>query len=85
MTASDPKTLRSLASAALVAACVTASAADDWPLHGHDLANTRYSTLTQINTSNISRLAPAWSFRTGMPGSFQATPLVVDEIGRAHV
>lgn len=50
----------------------------DWPLHGHDHANTRYSPLTQITTANVASLKPAWTHRTGMQGSFQAGPIVVD-------
>ena len=37
--------------------------ADDWPHYTRDLAGTRYSPLRQINTRNVSKLAPAWSFR----------------------
>src|SRR5690242_2457362 len=36
----------------------------DWPLYNHDLAGTRYSALAQINTGNVAKLAPAWSFTT---------------------
>jgi quinoprotein glucose dehydrogenase len=37
--------------------------AGDWPRYTRDLANTKYSPLNQINTTNISRLAPAWTYR----------------------
>ena len=40
-----------------------ASEAGDWPTYNRDLAGTRYSRLTQINTKNVSTLAPAWSYR----------------------
>ena len=33
----------------------------------------RYSPLRQINTGNVERLQPAWTFRTGKPGS-EAVP-----------
>ena len=36
----------------------------------------RYSSLRQINTSNVERLQPAWTFRTGKPGS-EAVPVVI--------
>src|SRR4029453_2715866 len=39
------------------------SAAADWPMYNRDLAGTRYSPLTQINTKNVATLAPAWSYR----------------------
>jgi quinoprotein glucose dehydrogenase len=35
----------------------------DWPTYNRDLAGTRYSPLTQINTNNVATLAPAWSYR----------------------
>jgi glucose dehydrogenase len=36
----------------------------------------RYSSLRQINTRNVERLQPAWTFRTGKPGS-EAVPVVI--------
>ena len=35
----------------------------DWPTYNRDLAGTRYSPLTQINTTNVSTLTQAWSYR----------------------
>ncbi|ACT48120.1 pyrroloquinoline quinone-dependent dehydrogenase [Methylotenera mobilis] len=54
----------------------TASTEKDWPLHGRDYTNQRLSPLTQINTQNINKLSLAWSFKTGVSASFQATPIV---------
>ncbi len=42
----------------------------DWPMFNRDLAGTRYSPLTQINTTNVSKLARAWHYgfeREGKP------------------
>ena len=39
----------------------------------------RYSTLDQIRVDNVARLKPAWTFRTGKPGS-EAIPVVVDGV-----
>jgi len=39
----------------------------------------RYSTLRQIRAANVDRLKPAWTFRTGKPGS-EAIPIVVDGV-----
>jgi glucose dehydrogenase len=50
----------------------------DWPLFGRDYANQRYSPLDQINVDNVSALVPVWRVDTGIKGSFQATPIVVD-------
>ena len=37
--------------------------AGDWPMYSHDLAGTRFSPLTAINTRNVARLAQAWAVR----------------------
>src|SRR5256885_16622049 len=57
----------------------------DWVTNGGNLTNQRYSTLKQIDTSNVKQLKGAWMTRlkgSGLGGkySFEATPL---EIGRA--
>jgi hypothetical protein len=39
-----------------------APASGEWPMYGHDLASTRYSPLTQINTRNVARLTQVWSY-----------------------
>ncbi len=60
-------TLRCLAvlSAVLpVAFAQTTPIADgDWPRYTRDSANTKYSPLKQINTTNVSKLGPAWTYR----------------------
>ena len=35
----------------------------EWPTYNRDLAGTRYSPLAQINTTNVSTLTQAWSYR----------------------
>ena len=52
---------------------------DDWPLFGHNYANHRYSTLSEIHSGNVAELELAWRFDTGRKGSFQATPIVSGE------
>ncbi len=50
---------------------------DEWLTYGLTPGETRYSTLNQINTSNVSRLGLAWSYDVGRGGGGQeATPLV---------
>lgn len=49
----------------------------DWPRYAGDLAGTKYSKLTQINTKNVSTLVQAWTFQ-GV--GTQQTPLVVDGV-----
>lgn len=57
----------------------------DWLTNGGDLTNQRYSTLKQINTSNVKQIKGAWMTRlkgSGLGGkySFEATPLVKDGV-----
>jgi len=49
----------------------------DWPRYTGDLAGTRYSKLKQIDTSNVTKLASAWTFQ-GVGG--EETPIVVEGI-----
>jgi len=51
----------------------------DWPYHLADQGGTRYSTLTQINTSNVQSLRRAWIFKTGS-GRFASSPMVIDGV-----
>jgi quinohemoprotein ethanol dehydrogenase len=53
----------------------------DWVTNGGNLTNQRYSTLKQIDTSNVHQLKGAWMTRlkgSGAGGkySFEASPLV---------
>src|SRR5689334_22781832 len=57
----------------------------DWITNGGNLTNQRYSTLKQIDTSNVKQLKGAWMTRlkgSGMRGKYsaEATPLVKDGI-----
>ncbi len=48
----------------------------EWTINGMDWGEQRYSTMTQINPGNVSKLAPGWSYELGPGGgSQQATPL----------
>ncbi len=53
------------------------SKGEDWLSYGFTPQETRYTPLSQINTSNVSRLGLAWSVEAGPGGGGQeATPLV---------
>jgi quinohemoprotein ethanol dehydrogenase len=57
----------------------------DWVTNGGNMTNQRYSTLKQIDTTNVKQLKGAWMTRlkgSGFGGkySFEATPLVKDGI-----
>ncbi len=53
-------------------------APSDWPNLNRDLAATRYSPLTEINTTNVSSLKRAWTFKLG--GGATSVPLVVSGV-----
>jgi alcohol dehydrogenase (cytochrome c) len=57
-----------------------AQAPAGWPLHGLDLGGTRYSPLTAIDTANVARLQPLWTYHSGVAATFQATPIVLDTV-----
>ena len=48
-----------------------------WPSYGRDQSNQRYSPLRQIGPDNVGRLRLAWSYHTGIPHAFEASPVVV--------
>lgn len=69
-----------------------ASPAADWPMYHRDLAGTRFSPLTGIDTGNVAGLDLAWTYRFNRPDRprisgpspfevyQQITPIVVDGI-----
>ncbi len=75
----------------LLAAAATApmKPEQDWPVYGGDQAGTKYSTLDDINRDTVKRLSVAWQWSPGekalqefgtRPGTFQATPLMIDNV-----
>ena len=58
--------------------------ASRWLLHSGDYASTRHSPLKQITPDNVGKLAPAWSFETGLgygrQAKFEATPIAIDGV-----
>jgi PQQ-dependent dehydrogenase (methanol/ethanol family) len=57
----------------------SAAIAGEWTMAPGDYANTRFSTLTDINASNVAQLREAWSFSTGTLGGHEAAPLVIGQ------
>jgi outer membrane protein assembly factor BamB len=58
-----------------------AANADSWPAHNYDLANTRATTHSPINSQTVSRLKVKWSFPfkgASAYGVFASTPIVID-------
>lgn len=57
-----------------------APATGAWAVYGGNAAQQRYSALTQIDRTNVTRLAIAWTYDTGETGGFQVSPIVVDGV-----
>jgi PQQ-dependent dehydrogenase (methanol/ethanol family) len=78
--------LLGLSSTALANESILKSSKDEknWALQNGDYAGTRYSTLAQINASNVGTLKAAWSFSTGVLRGHEGSPLVVDGVMYVH-
>lgn len=51
----------------------------DWQHWGGSAAGRRYAAFDQIDPANVSKLAVAWTYRTGAGGAFKATPLQIGD------
>ncbi len=80
--APDPAARATAAVKKVDAAFIRANAAKtpDWPSYGLDYAETRYSRLDQVNTTNVKQLGLVWSYNLESTRGVEATPLVVDGI-----
>ncbi len=83
------KPITALVFATALMALASESPEVDWPVYGGDQGGTKYSRLTDVNASNVSRLKAAWEWKTGekalpahgtRPGNFQTTPLMIDNV-----
>lgn len=77
---SQPGLVLGVALAITLLACAPAQQKGDWPLNGHDIGQQRYSALTAIDTATVAQLVPKWTYHSGVKGTFQATPIVVDGV-----
>jgi glucose dehydrogenase len=74
--------------ASSLAAQSSKTPAGDWPMFNRDLASTRYSPLTQINTANVANLQQVWSYRLQASnfrfgtagGAAEVVPIVVNGV-----
>ena len=57
---------------------------NQWVIPTGDYANTRYSKLDQINASNAGKIAPAWTFSTGVLRGHEGGPLVIGDVMYVH-
>jgi outer membrane protein assembly factor BamB len=80
--------LRTSAAATNAAASTSGGSARSWPYPNADLANTRDARGSTISSSNVSKLAQAWTFKltgaaakgAGAVGALSATPIVRDGV-----
>jgi lanthanide-dependent methanol dehydrogenase len=72
------------AAALLAAGPLYAQSANDWAMPAKDFANTRYSTLNQINADNVGKLQVAWTFSTGVLRGHEGAPLVIGDVMYVH-
>src|SRR5215475_11700701 len=56
----------------------------DWVMPTGNYANTRYSELKQINSSNVGKLQVAWTFSTGVLRGHEGAPLVIGDVMYVH-
>jgi quinohemoprotein ethanol dehydrogenase len=56
------------------------SADVEWPLHGLNAAETRFSPLAHIDTTNVAELGLDWYFDYPAARGKEATPLVIDGV-----
>jgi alcohol dehydrogenase (cytochrome c) len=52
----------------------------DWPTYHGDLSGNRYTSLDQIDKSNVARLSPRFLFTVAGASRLQVTPIVADGI-----
>ena len=63
----------------LAAQSGNAPAGRNWTYPSGDQGATRFSTLTQIDTTNVTNLERAWTFHT-QSGRFAGAPMVIDSV-----
>src|SRR2546430_3278617 len=68
----------------LVGQARSESSPQEWKSYGHDPGGKRFSTLHQINRTNVRQLQRAWTYELPTnPGAdvaaFESTPLMVDD------
>jgi quinoprotein glucose dehydrogenase len=52
----------------------------NWPAYGGAPEGTHYSSLSQINRTNVTQLKIAWTFDTHEEGGLQTSPLIIDGV-----
>ncbi|WP_117301549.1 pyrroloquinoline quinone-dependent dehydrogenase [Paracidobacterium acidisoli] len=53
---------------------------EDWQVYDGNPEQNHYSSLTQINRSNVNKLVVAWKYDTGQRGGLETNPIIVDGV-----
>jgi quinoprotein glucose dehydrogenase len=56
---------------------------NSWKVYGGNKTNNHYSSLSQIDTANVSQLQAVWAFHTGDSGQLsqmQVNPIIIDSV-----
>lgn len=80
---SERKNIISLACLIALFGCKSNNDTTEWKVYGGNKAATHYSSLTEIDTSNVSQLQVAWEYHTGDAEDktqIQVNPIVVEGI-----
>jgi quinoprotein glucose dehydrogenase len=77
-------------SAFILFSCTQKSSEDysSWQVYGGNKEANHYSSLTQIDTNNVSQLQVAWTYHTGDADSMtqiQVNPIIIDSTERNSV
>src|SRR3954447_6901878 len=56
----------------------------NWSMQAGNPQNHRYSTLKQINTTNVKNLRVSWTFSTGVLRGHEGGPLVIGDMLYVH-
>src|SRR5436305_11974804 len=70
---------RAALACALAVLALPSAAMADWPVYGHDLANTRNGGTAGPSAAEVPGLSQAWSFKSPT-GDFTATPVIAGGI-----
>jgi PQQ-dependent dehydrogenase (methanol/ethanol family) len=77
LTSDGPLTVSLPASPATV---IAAPKPGEWPSYNGNLSGNRHSPLREINTGNVTRLAPKWMFPIAASRNLEVTPVVANGV-----
>jgi quinoprotein glucose dehydrogenase len=61
-----------------ICAVCSAQGTVEWPAYNGQFEADHYSSLAQVNRTNVNQLKEVWTFDTGESGGIQTNPLIID-------